>query len=109
MRITQVHDNFLALLCSTIANALDDQGLGVTVGYALHHIFDECSSQSVQGSVLLVIGRTGNGYHAVCDLDAQLLGKLSGESALRSLDGNQVLFALYFYAGRNTNRFFSYS
>ena len=48
-------------------------------------------------------------HFAVFNCDAQFLRELSGQCALCALYGYQVVFALYFNARRNTNRFFSYS
>ena len=106
MRITQIHDNVLALLCGTIADTLDDEGLGVTVGYAFDHICNQCSGQTVQGTVFLVISRTSYDHFAVFYCDAQFLGELSGQCALCTLYGNQIFVALYFNAGRTLIGFF---
>ena len=109
MRETNAQNNFLALLCSTVADAFDNQGLAVTIGYTFYHVCDQRPGQTVQGSVFLVVGRTGYGDHTVFNCNAQFRGKLLCNFALRSLYGNVIVFACYGYAGWDTDRLFTYS
>ena len=59
---TKVHDEVLAFLLRSVADAVDLEGLLEALGHAHDHVVDERTGQTVQRAISLLIAGTGHLY-----------------------------------------------
>ena len=104
MRVTEVHNQILALLSDTVTNALNAQLLLEAFGNAYDHVVDQAAGQAVQCTVVLVVVRTSDEDFVALHRDVHVRMEFAGKGCLSALYGNNVAVNLDFNAGRNGNR-----
>ena len=109
MRKSEVHNEVLTLLLSTVADTVDLKFLLVAFGNTNDHVVNECTGKSVQSTVILIVGRAGNENLAAFDLDRHPAVKGFGKSTFRSLNGDSMSIGLNFYACRYLDWLSAYS
>ena len=109
MGIPQVHNQVLALLLHTVANALDLQGLGEALCHANHHIVDERAGQAVERTGLLFVVRTGYQNVAAFHGNAHLGVKALGQGTLGALHRHFAAVDVYLNTSGNIDGFSSNS
>src|SRR5699024_3577858 len=87
----QVHDQLVALLGHTVADAVHVQLLLIALGDAHHHVVDQGPGQAVQSAVLLGVVGTGDVDDLTLLLDLHVGVELTGQGALGALHGDHVL------------------
>ena len=86
----QTHDQLIALLLSTVADAVDVQLLGIALFHALNHVVQQGAGQAVQGLVqMLLIGAVNNQLIAL-NLQDHIGMEGVGQGALGALHGDNI-------------------
>ena len=109
MRVAEVHNQILALLCYTVAYALYAQLLLEAFGNAYDHVVDQAAGQAVQCTVVLVVVRTSDEDFVALHRDVHVRMEFAGKGCLSALHGNNAAVNLDFNACRYRNRFLAYS
>ena len=91
MGVTEVHDQLIALLGGTIANAVDFERLLVAFADADDHVVQQRTGHAVQRAVQLVVGGALDMDGVAVLLQDHLRTQGLGQGALRALDGNNVV------------------
>ena len=103
MGVTEVEHEALALLRGAVTDADDLELLRVAVGDTHDHVVDQGSRQPVESAVLRFIVRAADMEHGAVHFHLDGSGGGIVEFALRTLDGDQVVFS-YVYGNACGNR-----
>ena len=111
MREAQGQGQLVALLSSTVANALDFQVLAEALGNTDDHVVDEGAGQAMEAAGLLLVIRSGNQNLIALDGNSHQRMKFGMQGTLGALNGDGVLgrIDLNFHTGGNDDGFSSNS
>ena len=110
MGIAQVHNQLLALLGHTIADAVDFQLLAEALGNAFDHVVNQGAGQAMEASVLFLIVGALHGHNTVGNLDDHIRMKCFGQSTLGALHSDHIgVLDGHFHACRYGDRHFANS
>ena len=90
MRVTEVHNQILALLSDTVTNALNAQLLLEAIGNTNNHVVNQAAGETVQCAVVLVVVRTGYEDFVALYRDGHVRMKFAGKGCLSALHGNNA-------------------
>ncbi|MPN45822.1 hypothetical protein SDC9_193394 [bioreactor metagenome] len=109
MREAQAHDDLVALLDGLEADAGDVEVLAEALGDADDHVVDQRTGQAMEGAVLLLVGRAGDGDGRAFNADRDVGVDRLGERGLAALHRDDLAVDLDFDAGRDGDRHLAYS
>ena len=91
VRVTKLELKLLAVLGYSVSYTYDLELLCVALGYTDHHIVDECTGETVECAVILIVVGTsyGNGCALYCD--SHLGGGCVNKSALSALNSYKIV------------------
>ena len=103
-------DKLLALLCRTVADAVDLQFLLIALGHTDDHIVQKRTGQSVKRLMLFIIGGTLDMRKPAVDLDRHFRMEPLRKRSFRPLHGNDIAIGyVYRHAGGDRDLHSAYS